>query len=100
MPELSSHGSCLQNCRLRSLRLFVLTSCIALSISPLAIAQVKSAAHKQVEEPGRGERSELEAGIETDLGLCRARVSRGQEFCAAAGATESSGLFPGVWRGG
>lgn len=50
MPESSSHGSCLQNCRLRSLRLFVLTSCIALSISPPVRAQAKSAAHKQVEQ--------------------------------------------------
>jgi aminobenzoyl-glutamate utilization protein B len=50
MPEPSSHGSGLQNCRLRSLRLFVLTSCIALSISPLVRAQAKSAAHKQVEQ--------------------------------------------------
>jgi aminobenzoyl-glutamate utilization protein B len=50
MPEPSSHGTCLQNCRLRSLRHFVLTSCIALSISPLARAQAKSAAHKQVEQ--------------------------------------------------
>ena len=39
MPELSSHGSCLQNSRPRSLRLFVLTSCIASSISPLVRAQ-------------------------------------------------------------
>jgi aminobenzoyl-glutamate utilization protein B len=50
MPESSSHGSCLQNCRLRSLRLFALTSCIALSISPPVRAQAKSAAHKQVEQ--------------------------------------------------
>src|SRR5438477_6912174 len=50
MPELSSHGSRLQNSRPRSLRLFVLTSCIASSISPLVRAQAKSAAHKQVEQ--------------------------------------------------
>ena len=47
MPEPSSHGSCLQNCRLRR---FVLTIFIALSISPLVRAQSTSAAHKQVEQ--------------------------------------------------
>jgi aminobenzoyl-glutamate utilization protein B len=50
MPEPASDGTCLQNCGLHSLRLFVLASCIALSISPLVRAQAKSAAHNQVEQ--------------------------------------------------
>jgi hypothetical protein len=97
MPEPSSHGSGLQNCRLRSLRLFVLTSCIALSNFSAGESAGEIRCAQAGGATGRGARRELEAGVETDLGLCRARVSREQEFCAAAGAAESSRLFPGVW---
>lgn len=50
MPERSFSLSCLQKCRLPGRLLFALTGSLALSIAPLARAQVKSDAHKQVEQ--------------------------------------------------
>ena len=48
MPESSSRGYCLQECRLRNLHRMVVTGCLLSSLAPLANPQATSAAHKQV----------------------------------------------------
>lgn len=50
MAESSPHGFCLQKHRPRSIRLFVLTSCLASSVPPLLNAQAIPDAHKQVKQ--------------------------------------------------
>ena len=82
MPRRSSSGSYLQKWGLPGRPLFALTGCLALSIAPPARAQVKTDAHKQVEQLVERERCELEAGrrnrsgITPSLAITRRRVPR------------------------
>ena len=50
MPELLSHGFCLQDGCPRRTRRFALAICLVLFVIPLARAQSTTAAHKQVEQ--------------------------------------------------
>ena len=68
----------------------LLTLCLLCAPTPQA--QTSNAGHQQVQKLVEANSRALEAGVEADLGLCRAWLSRKQELGAAAGAVEGGGV--------
>ena len=74
----------------RSFAVGILTLSLMCAVQVQAQTSERSSAGA---EAGGGEQCELEAGVEGDLGICGAGVSREQELGAAAGAIEGGGIY-------